>query len=245
MARRRLAQFRSARSAAARVIRAACVCIHDVTPATWPACERLLTAVAMGGDIPVTLLLAPGREAPPAWFPRMLAARVARGDEVALCEAPLPKELWRGRAWFHRHGLPLRGFVPAEWRISRSGWSALLAQGFQYTATRRQFHLLAPRADFPAPCAVYRASTRLGLAIAMLRNGAHARPLARISLHPQDAHVPAVIGHALALLEDLLAEREPMTMQGLAQALRTGRYPRRKPAFVSAPFRRRSSGGTR
>lgn len=227
MARRRLAQLRPARSPAAGVIHALCVCIHGATPAAWPACERLLAAVAMAGDIPATLAVTPEREAPPAWFPRALAARAERGDELALSEAPVGTLLWHGRSWFRRHRLPLYGFVSLDGRLGRYGWQALRVQGFRYAAARRHFHVLAPRLDIRLRCAKYRARSRLGLALAFLRNRDHDAPLARISLFPEDAEIPKVLDHAVGLMERLAATRQAMTLADLAQALATGRYPPR------------------
>ena len=64
------------------------VSLHDVAPATWPACERLLALLAPF-DVPVTLLVTPhyrhGRRLDEdAGVVRALRARVARGDEIAL-----------------------------------------------------------------------------------------------------------------------------------------------------------------
>ena len=66
-----------------------CISIHDVAPATWPQCERLLAMIDGFGRIPVTLLVVPdyhrqGRiDAHPA-FLDALESRLARGDEIAL-----------------------------------------------------------------------------------------------------------------------------------------------------------------
>jgi predicted deacetylase len=64
------------------------VSLHDVAPATWPDCERLLDVVAPYG-IPVTLLVTPhlhrGITADAdAAFVAALHDRVARGDEIVL-----------------------------------------------------------------------------------------------------------------------------------------------------------------
>lgn len=66
--------------------RSLCVVLHDVAPATWPACQRLLTALAGIGEFPVTLLAVPryhGGARDPA-FEHWLCQRAAHGDEVAL-----------------------------------------------------------------------------------------------------------------------------------------------------------------
>lgn len=87
------------------------VVLHDVSPHTWPACERLLEAVDAVTPVPVTLLVVPDyhRLGGIERFPEFLKAiegRRARGDEVCvhglvhLDESPSPRSL---RGWFMRH----------------------------------------------------------------------------------------------------------------------------------------------
>jgi predicted deacetylase len=69
--------------------RRACISVHNVTPATWPACERLLRMVDSMGHIPITLLVVPdfrrlGRIDRFPSFIEELEGRVSRGDELAL-----------------------------------------------------------------------------------------------------------------------------------------------------------------
>ena len=69
--------------------RAISVVLHDVAPATWPACARLLEMVDACGDVPVTLLVVPdyhhrGRIGDDAAFRGAIEQRLARGDELAL-----------------------------------------------------------------------------------------------------------------------------------------------------------------
>lgn len=64
-----------------------CVSIHDVAPATWPLCERLLSALDAVARVPLTLLVVPAyhndaRETP--GHDRALERRLALGDELAL-----------------------------------------------------------------------------------------------------------------------------------------------------------------
>lgn len=66
-----------------------CIAIHDVAPATWPACARLLALVDALGAPPVTLLVVPdwhrrGAIDTDPEFRRAIDARGARGDELAL-----------------------------------------------------------------------------------------------------------------------------------------------------------------
>lgn len=69
--------------------RTLCIAIHDVAPATWSLCRRLVEAVAeVDPQAPLTLLTVPnfhdGGEAVPPGYIDWLHARVARGDEIAL-----------------------------------------------------------------------------------------------------------------------------------------------------------------
>lgn len=86
------------------------VVLHDVSPHTWPACERLLTALDEVAPVPVTLLVVADHHHKGGieQFPSFLAAierRLARGDEVVahglvhLDEAPSPRGL---SEWFRR-----------------------------------------------------------------------------------------------------------------------------------------------
>jgi predicted deacetylase len=67
--------------------KALCVSIHDVAPATWPACLRLLKAVRQVADIPLTLLVVPryhGAATQDAGYESMLGALLEQGHELAL-----------------------------------------------------------------------------------------------------------------------------------------------------------------
>lgn len=66
-----------------------CVELHDVAPATWGLCRRLLDLVDGIGKIPVSLLVVPdyhrcGRITDDPTFLHAIDARLTRGDEVAL-----------------------------------------------------------------------------------------------------------------------------------------------------------------
>ena len=68
---------------------ALCVSLHDVAPATWPACARLLAMIDALGRIPVTLLVVPHyhrgkRIDEDPRFLRAIEQRLLKGDEVAL-----------------------------------------------------------------------------------------------------------------------------------------------------------------
>ena len=66
-----------------------CISVHDVAPATWPRCARLLSMLDERGAGPVTLLVVPdyhrrGRIDLDRAFVRAIEQRLARGDEIAL-----------------------------------------------------------------------------------------------------------------------------------------------------------------
>jgi len=84
-----------------------CIAVHDVAPATWPQCARLLNLVDALGAPPLTLLVVPdwhaqGRIDAAPEFRRAIDARIARGDEVAL------------HGYFHRDDAPAP-HSPAAW----------------------------------------------------------------------------------------------------------------------------------
>lgn len=84
-----------------------CIALHDVAPATWPRCARLLELLDGLGAPPVTLLVVPdwhaqGRVDCAPDFQRAIERRRARGDEVAL------------HGYFHRDDAPAPR-TPAAW----------------------------------------------------------------------------------------------------------------------------------
>ncbi|UST99503.1 DUF2334 domain-containing protein [Pseudomonas siliginis] len=70
-------------------MKAVCLVLHDVAPSTWADYQPFVEAVDALGDVPMTWLVVPdfhrhdALDANPA-FRRVLDARVARGDELAL-----------------------------------------------------------------------------------------------------------------------------------------------------------------
>ena len=69
--------------------RTLCIALHDVAPATWPRCERLLAMLDAIGARAITLLVVPdfhrhGAVERDPGFIDAIEARLARGDEIAL-----------------------------------------------------------------------------------------------------------------------------------------------------------------
>ena len=93
--------------------RTLCIALHDVAPATWPRCERLLDMLDAIGARAITLLVVPDFhrrgtvECDPA-FIAAIEARRGRGDEIALHgyahidESAPPRS---PSAWFRRRVL--------------------------------------------------------------------------------------------------------------------------------------------
>jgi len=68
-------------------LRAICVSIHDVAPATWDDCARLAQELRSVADVPLTWLVVPQHHRAGGDTARMeagLEAALARGDELAL-----------------------------------------------------------------------------------------------------------------------------------------------------------------
>ena len=95
------------------MMRSACIALHDVAPATWPQCARMLAMLGEIGATPVTLLVVPdfhgrGTIENDMAFIAAIEQRIRRGDEIALHgythrdDAPRPKNPWQ---WFRRRVL--------------------------------------------------------------------------------------------------------------------------------------------
>ena len=67
--------------------RSLCVSLHDVAPATWSDCSRVLQAIREVGEVPVTLLVVPahhGQCSARPDFEQEMSAQLAAGHELAL-----------------------------------------------------------------------------------------------------------------------------------------------------------------
>jgi hypothetical protein len=141
-----------------------CVSVHDVAPATWPQCQRLLTMLDALGPVPLTLLVVPdfhraGTVERAPEFVRAIEHRLARGDEVAL------------HGYFHLDESPTPR-TPGDWirrrlLTQREGEFAALDEG---EARRRldlgleMVHRLGwPVRGFVAPAWLLSAGTRAAL----------------------------------------------------------------------------------
>ena len=144
--------------------RVAAIVVHDVAPATWPACRALLAMVDALGSPPVTLLVVPHfhrgvRARDSREFVDAIDTRVARGDEVALHglfhadDAPPP----RGALAFVRRRVMTRG--EAEFAaIAEAEARARLAEGIDLFSTMRW-----PLHGFVPPAWQLNAATRAAI----------------------------------------------------------------------------------
>jgi uncharacterized protein len=90
------------------------VAMHDVAPATWPRCQRVLAAIREVADVPVTLLVVPayhGECSALPWFEAEMTERAAGGDELALhgyfhCDPTAPCSL---TDWLRRRVYTVEG----------------------------------------------------------------------------------------------------------------------------------------
>lgn len=145
------------------------------------------------------------------------------GEFSALPEQEAQRRIALGLAWFRERGWPVSGFVPPAWLMGNDAWKALDAFPFLYTTTFTHFHLLEQKRELFAPSLVYTARNKGGRALSPLAVSTVAyllrdAPLVRFSLHPRDAHYPALVHHAQHLIERLLESRMPLTKAAFARA---------------------------
>jgi len=117
-------------------MKAVCLVLHDVAPSTWADYQPFVEAVDALGNVPMTWLVVPdfhrhdALDANPA-FRRVLDARVARGDELALHgyyhddQEPMPNT---PRDWFMRRVYTHEGEF---YRLSREAALARLHAGLK------------------------------------------------------------------------------------------------------------------
>ena len=64
-----------------------CVSLHDVAPATWASCQRVLSAIREVAEIPLTLLVVPayhGQCSAQHEFEQAITTQLLAGHELAL-----------------------------------------------------------------------------------------------------------------------------------------------------------------
>jgi predicted deacetylase len=169
---------------------------------------------------------APAPRTPGLWFARRMLTR-AEGEFAALDQRAAAWRLARGITLFERMHWPLAGFVPPAWLSSEGARRALAHCGYRFdyvTSRRGMFHLPEWRFERTAnlcysPDTILRRTVSAGLIRHALRRS-RTTPLLRLSLHPQDARVPAVLRHWRKLVVDALAQRAPVTKRAWALRVR-------------------------
>jgi uncharacterized protein len=152
------------------------------------------------------------------------------GEFSALAASEARRRIELGLEWFAQRGWTANGFVPPAWLLGEGAWQALRTFPFAYTTTFSRFHLLPSGPALFSPSLVYTARNRSGRLLSPLAVDAGAallagEPLVRLSLHPRDAHHPALLRHAQRVLERLLATRLAVTKAECARRL-TSTVPR-------------------
>ena len=145
------------------------------------------------------------------------------GEFAAIDEQDARQRIALGLDWFHERAWPVCGFVAPAWLIGPKAWQAVHAFSFLYTTTYTHFHLLQRHQQVFSPSLVYAARNKGGRALSPLAASTVAyllteAPLVRLSLHPRDAHHPALVRHAQRLIARLLDSRLPLTKAGFAKA---------------------------
>lgn len=145
------------------------------------------------------------------------------GEFAAIDEAEARRRIELGLAWFRARGWPVSGFVAPAWLLGEQAWHAVHAFPFLYTTTFTHFHLLQQKREVFSPSLVYAARNKGGRALSPVAASTTAyllkdAPLVRFSLHPRDAHYPALVRHAQHLIARLLESRMPLTKAAFAQA---------------------------
>lgn len=145
------------------------------------------------------------------------------GEFAALGEQEARRRIALGLEWFRERDWPVSGFVPPAWLIGPEAWQAVHAFPFLYTTTFTHFHLLEQKRQVFSPSLVYTARNKGGrvlspVAVSTVAYLLKDTPLVRLSLHPRDAHHPALVRHAQRLIARLLESRMPLTKAAFAQA---------------------------
>lgn len=128
------------------------VVLHDVQPATWPACLRVIDAVGEVAALPLTLALVPDAvmDGSDDRFDEAMQTRLECGDELALQgntgthgdeEAALARLVLAMR-WFAARHWPLLGIVTERPSLSQAFREALCSLPLRYASAPRCLYAL-------------------------------------------------------------------------------------------------------
>ncbi len=139
------------------------------------------------------------------------------GEFYRINEARARQRLQDGLALFSRLGWPVRGFVAPAWLLGRDARQALARSAFSYTSDPGGLIRLPAFHRLAAPTLVWSSTTWwrrfLSLAWNTCRLDRHRQsaPLIRLGLHPEDMRHRLARRYWLRTMEQLLAERTPLT----------------------------------
>lgn len=179
------------------------VVLHDVEPATWSACQRVIDAVGDIAALPVTLALVAetGSAVDDDAFGEAMLERLECGDELALQgggptrggdEAALAS-LALATRWFAARGWPLHGLVTQRQTLSVAFRQALAGLPLSYASAPRRLYMLPDGELLQSRSLAYSSEGVWDRLASLGRNAMHdrtapdAEPLLRFELHPRDA----------------------------------------------------------
>lgn len=156
------------------------------------------------------------------------------GEFSALSLDEARRRIALGLAWCKARGFVPHGFVAPAWLMNAAAWRAVREGGFRYTTTLTHFHVLPVHRAVCSPSLVYTARNAAGRLLSPPLTEAMATALkpnvlVRLSLHPRDAHHPALVRHAQHMVERLLVSRTPLTKAAFAQRVMVHQYGPHKP----------------
>jgi predicted deacetylase len=204
-----------------------CVVMHDVAPATWNKCRRLLDALREVAAFPATLLLVPHYHhgelaAAHADFCRAMADCQTSGDELVL------------HGLYHQDDVPttspydvLKRRYYTAGLASAGTWQALDDTQLKYSTTLSTLKVLHGGPLIRAQSLVFssRSAWRRLVSHAVVEIVAsrlrHAR-LVRFGLHPIDADYDHVVRHWQSLLERFAKSHQPTTKRDFVERLSAG-----------------------
>ena len=191
--------------------------------------EAMDKRLARGDELVLHGLYHVDAEPPPRSWRGFVERRLLTRSEGEFACVSTRTAAWRierGIAMFDALGWPLHGFVPPAW-LASDGARAALAQcdRFSYMTVRRGIHRLPGWAFERTANLCYspdsgwrRLYSRLAIQAELRR--ARRVGLLRLSLHPQDARVPAVLDHWRRLVSAALDDRPAVTKHAWVESLR-------------------------
>lgn len=149
---------------------------------------------------------------------QIYTAREGEFFQIRFCEAE--QKVREGLALFQQAGLPVCGFTPPAWLLSREGREALKYLGLSYTTSLQHVDFLQAGRRLRAPTLVFssRSAWRRYVSQAWVRfafNRHRHCPLLRVAVHPLDFMYPAIEQSLYSLIQRGIETRTPCTYRDL------------------------------